>query len=98
MVLFALEGAYNAPTFPNTYVTLSCLTVSKTFSLDDLTTAHTPSSPGSTDHSIRSQRRVLDFACTLSPKECIAQISFLQNFKTHRGYQIEATIPTPGTL
>ena len=45
----------------------------------DLANTHTPPSPGSPDHSIRTQKRILDFVCTSSHKENAAQMSSMQD-------------------
>jgi hypothetical protein len=48
-------------------------------SLADLANAHTSSSPEGANHSIQTQRRILDFACMSSHKEDAAQMFSLQD-------------------
>jgi len=54
---------------------------------------HTPPSHGSSDHSIRTKRGILDIACTSSHKEGATQMSCVQNGKKTRGQHFKTPLP-----
>ena len=59
----------------------------------DLANAHISSLLGSADHSIISERNILDFVCTWSHKEGSKLCLPCRMSKGHHGYQIESPLP-----